>query len=323
MCQFTVVIPTYNRSRLLDRAIASALGQSLRPGQVIVVDDGSSDDTAEVCRKHGEAIQYVFQPNAGVAAARNHGARLARHPWTAFLDSDDYWVPTHLEKIAAAIKSTSGRARFYFADMQISNGAADYTLWARTGFKLEAPFRLAEDGTDWMLLQREPCSVQCSVFNTETLLASGGFDVRFRVSEDRDLFYRLGIGGPICAVNTVGCVQTSDARQENRLTGIMDTRSEGFWKLECLLWAGLMSRFSNLGPSHRRVMRCYLAIAHWRLARLYWRSGRIASSLIHLLQSLKTEPVFVLGFFRRGTSAGWEKTAPSAEPLPGKILSPS
>src|SRR5438270_12888106 len=88
MTQFTVVIPTFNRSHLVRRAIDSALQQTLRPEQIIVVDDGSTDDTESACRAYGSAIQYVRQPNAGVSSARNHGIRLARQPWTAFLDSD-------------------------------------------------------------------------------------------------------------------------------------------------------------------------------------------------------------------------------------------
>src|SRR5947208_1144787 len=116
MCQFTVIIPTYNRSRLVERAIESALAQTLPAARLIGEDDGSTDNTAEVCAKFGSAIEYVRQKNAGVSEARNTGIRLTRTPWTAFLDSDDYWTPAHLEKIAAAIKSTDGKARFYFTD---------------------------------------------------------------------------------------------------------------------------------------------------------------------------------------------------------------
>jgi glycosyltransferase involved in cell wall biosynthesis len=296
--QFSVVIPTFNRSRLVQRAIESVLGQTVQAKQIIVVDDGSTDDTAEVCRKYAGSIEYVRQPNSGVSAARNHGIRLARHPWTAFLDSDDYWTPTHLERIAAAIDGTSGQARFYFNDMRIPGGTKEDTLWTKIGFQFSSPFLLTPDGTVWLLWEREPCSVQCTVFNTDTLKLSGGFDPRFRVTEDRELFCRLGICGTICAVNTVGCVQTDDDSPNHRLGGIVHTRGESYWEHECLLWMDVLSRFPRLGRSYRRAVLANVAVANWRLARLHMRSGRMTRCASSMLQSAMAKPGFMLQLLR-------------------------
>lgn len=101
--QVSAVIPTYNCSRLLRRAIDSVLAQSI-PVELIVVDDGSSDDTATVVASYGNAVRYLYQPNAGAAAARNAGICAARGEWIAFLDHDDEWLPTKTEKQLAAIK---------------------------------------------------------------------------------------------------------------------------------------------------------------------------------------------------------------------------
>lgn len=301
--QFTVVIPTFNRSRLVQRAIESALGQTLRASQIIVVDDGSTDDTREVCRKYGNAIEYVRQPNSGVSTARNNGIRRVRQPWTAFLDSDDYWTPTHLERIAAAIDGTSGQARFYFSDMRIPGGTKDNTLWTKIGFQFASPFLLTPDGTAWLLSDREPCSVQTTVFNTETLKLSGGFDPRFRVTEDRELFYRLGIGSAICAVNTVGCVQTDDDNPNNRLGGIVNTYGTSYWEHESLLWTEVLSRFPRLGTSHRQAVLTSVAVTHWRLARLHMRSGRMIRCARSILQSAIAKPAFMLQVLHGGASS--------------------
>ncbi len=306
MCEFSVVIPTFNRSRLVRRAIESALNQTLPAKQIIVVDDGSTDDTDDVCQKYGKAIEYVRQTNAGVSVARNQGVSLARHPWTAFLDSDDYWAPTHLEKMAVAIQGTSGKACFYFADMQFPGANEGNTLWAKIGLKISGPYLLAQDGTDWMMMPWQPCAPPCSVFNTGTLKASGGFDSHYRIREDTEIFCRLGIGASVCAVNSVGCIQTSDDNQNNRLTGIMHAGSVSYWEQECLLCKALLARFPNLEQSYKRVLRYKLAAAHWRLTRLQLRAGRIVRSAKNCLQSAMAEPAFMRWLIFHGKSSGWE-----------------
>jgi glycosyltransferase involved in cell wall biosynthesis len=88
--EMTVVIPVYNRAKLVGRAIQSVLDQTMQAAQVIVVDDGSTDKTAEVCGEYSRSIQYVWQRNSGASAGRNAGIQLSNYPWIAFLDSDDY-----------------------------------------------------------------------------------------------------------------------------------------------------------------------------------------------------------------------------------------
>ena len=96
----SVVIPTYNRAALLVEAVESVLAQSVLPDELIVVDDGSTDDTRDVCSRWPSPVRYIYQPNAGVSAARNHGIGEARGRYIAFLDSDDVWRP---EKLAAQL----------------------------------------------------------------------------------------------------------------------------------------------------------------------------------------------------------------------------
>ena len=94
-----IVIPTYNRLRFLTEALASVFGQSRRPDEIIVVDDGSNDGTAEaMARLTDQGVRYVRQQNAGPSAARNRGMREATSEWIAFLDSDDLWLPHRLAR---------------------------------------------------------------------------------------------------------------------------------------------------------------------------------------------------------------------------------
>jgi glycosyltransferase involved in cell wall biosynthesis len=93
----STVIPTYNRAHFVRRAVDSALGQSRPEDEVIVVDDGSTDDTAAVLAPYGDRIRYVRTANGGGGAARNVGVRHATRDLVAFLDSDDEWIPGKLE----------------------------------------------------------------------------------------------------------------------------------------------------------------------------------------------------------------------------------
>ncbi len=101
MVKVSVIIPTYNRAQCVCRAIDSVLRQTYADHEIIVVDDGSTDNTKDVLLKYNGRIKYVHQPNGGISNARNHGIRVSTGEYIAFLDSDDEWVP---EKLAVQLK---------------------------------------------------------------------------------------------------------------------------------------------------------------------------------------------------------------------------
>jgi len=101
----SAVIPVYNCEAYLAEAVESALSQTLPPSEIIVVDDGSTDRTAEVANRFGDQIRYAYQANQGIGAARNHGVDLARGDLVAFLDADDVWLPEKLALQTAALTS--------------------------------------------------------------------------------------------------------------------------------------------------------------------------------------------------------------------------
>ena len=92
-----VVIPACNIGTLVARAIDSVLAQTRKAEEIIVVDDGSTDDTASVIKSYGSKVHYVYQANLGLAGARNTGIRAATCEWVAFLDGDDEWLPDNLK----------------------------------------------------------------------------------------------------------------------------------------------------------------------------------------------------------------------------------
>jgi glycosyltransferase involved in cell wall biosynthesis len=114
----SVVVPTYNRATLVPATLDSILAQTLPPTEVIVIDDGSTDDTAEVLRRYGRGVKCVTIENAGVCHARKVGAAMAQSPWIALCDSDDLWKP---EKLAmqAELVSRAPDVEFVFCNSQI------------------------------------------------------------------------------------------------------------------------------------------------------------------------------------------------------------
>jgi hypothetical protein len=289
----TVVIPCYNRSALLRRAIDSALAQNVPAAEIIVVDDGSTDDSPAVCASYGQRIAYVRQKNAGASAARNTGVNRAKNPWIAFLDSDDYWTPTHLEKMAGAIAETDGVANYYFCDMQMGERPNAGTLWQALGFAPQKAVQLTADGTNWAFLKRQPLMLQCAVIHKDAWLASGGLEPRFRLVHDTDIFFHLSVGAKVCAVAGVGCVQTDDDVSAVRLTTAVSSHGAAYWE-ECVgMWEKVLEKLPALRPPYRTIARFSLAAAHWRLFRLSWAAGQRARSLGHLPKMILADPAFL------------------------------
>jgi glycosyltransferase involved in cell wall biosynthesis len=118
----SVLIPSYNRGYVLGKSIESVLAQTYRPIEVIVVDDGSKDDTRAIIERFGPAIRYIYQENAGLAAARNTGLAAARGEFIAFQDSDDIWLPWKLQVQVALLQSIPELA-LVWTDMTAVNPA--------------------------------------------------------------------------------------------------------------------------------------------------------------------------------------------------------
>ncbi len=103
-----VVVPAYNAARFIGEALESVLGQSVPPDSVIVVDDGSTDDTARIAATFGSRVAVVHAPHRGIAATRNAGAARCDCELLAFIDADDRWMPDKLERQRAALDAGSG-----------------------------------------------------------------------------------------------------------------------------------------------------------------------------------------------------------------------
>ncbi len=126
----SVIIPAYNAERYILQALQSIFDQSVKADEIIVIDDGSSDDTAAKVRAVSAHIRYVHQPNTGAAAARNHGIKLAEGDYLAFLDADDLWLPHKIAMQLEYLKNDPSMQmvfghieHFYSPDLEIQDRA--------------------------------------------------------------------------------------------------------------------------------------------------------------------------------------------------------
>jgi hypothetical protein len=292
---FSAVIPTFDRGHLIRRAIESALGQSRQPAEIIVIDDGSADDTSARVAGFDTPVRYLYQNRAGAAAARNRGVSQARSEWIAFLDSDDVWLEHHLERMAEAIQATSGVADFYFADALLPAQSGERRLWEVSGLAINGDYELVTDATQWVMMPWPPMLLQASVFKRASYLACEGLWERLRTREDTHLFLKLGLGGSACAVAQCGVQLTRDDAG-NRLTQDHGPCRPGGHRMRVLLYQDILSGKPRLLPEHRRELRARLASAHRQLARLSWQEHQPFVAAGHAGRSLLIEPGFLLRF---------------------------
>jgi len=183
----SVVIPAFNYGHFVGDAVDSALAQTYRDIEVIVVDDGSTDDTQRVLKRFGSRIRYVYQNNRGLSAARNTGVRLANGDWIALLDADDVWHPQKTEIQLAAGQSVAGAGLIGSLPADVLPPALD-----------PAPAIHALSVRDFLLSIRTGPSG--TLIRRTCFDAVGLFDESLRSIEDRDMWLRIAARFPAVEV---------------------------------------------------------------------------------------------------------------------------
>jgi glycosyltransferase involved in cell wall biosynthesis len=195
----SVITPTHNRAWCIQRAVESILAQTFRDFELIVVDDGSSDDTASRLASYGDGLLLIRQSHQGVSAARNTGIAAARGRWIALLDSDDYWLPA---KLAAQVD--------WLADHPDYEICQTEEIWIRNGQRVNPKKRHRKLGGYIF----EHCLPLCLVSPSAVMIARslleavGGFDESLPACEDYDLWLRIACRHPIGLVDQPLIVKT-------------------------------------------------------------------------------------------------------------------
>ena len=177
----SVVIPTYNRKNKLERALQSVVNQSHSASQIIVVDDGSNDETGDMLNSRFPMIDYYYQENLGVSAARNLGVRKSTYPWIALLDSDDEWVLDKLQKQINLLKETQLKV------------CHTEEVWIRNGVRVNQMKKHTKQG-GWIYQSCLPlCAMSPSsiILHREVFDSVGLFDTSLPACEDYDMWLRV------------------------------------------------------------------------------------------------------------------------------------
>ncbi len=188
----SVIVPTYNTIAYLPDAIESILQQTFEDFEILLVNDGSTDSTAEWAKKITDPrVRYIEQNNQGLSAARNTGLDLAQGRYVAFLDADDVWEPTKLDKQVALLETNPDigmvHSWVWFMD---GEGRSTGRIWKTQ----------AEGMALAHLLQRNDVAVLSALVRRECFARIGGFDIALRSLEDWDLWLRLAVNDSIAVI---------------------------------------------------------------------------------------------------------------------------
>jgi glycosyltransferase involved in cell wall biosynthesis len=197
----SAIIPTYNRAHIICEAVDSVLIQTYPHIEVIVVDDGSKDDTLARLQKYGDTIRVISQANAGPAAARNRGIAEARGDLIAFLDSDDIWLPTKIERQVALMQRVGPSVPCCLCNIMMKWNSGD-----RASFDIALLKPSADEGVwlnpDEVLATRFVLFNQGIMIRREVIETIGIFDESIRYLEDVEFPQRLSLEGPWAFIAT-------------------------------------------------------------------------------------------------------------------------
>ncbi len=273
----SVIIPNYNYAPYLGGAVNGALAQTYPDIEVIVVDDGSTDESKDVLINFGNGITTIRQENLGVAAARNNGVSAGTGEFVAFLDADDEWLPEKIEKQVAMLRDdpSLGLVHVGVEEIDTAGGSLRRRLEGATG---DATHELLMLGGKGILGGGSGLLVPRAVFE-----AVGGFDTQLSTSADWDLFYRIASRYP------VGFVSQALLRYRVHDTNM----SANVAAMEHDMTLAFKKAFANGG---REVRSAAYGSLYKTLSGSYFRAGNYPAFLRTAFRSIGYDPANLLYF---------------------------
>lgn len=273
----SVIVPTYNRANLLPQALASVLRQTHKEYELIVVDDGSTDNTQEIVASFApqlsRPIRYIHQVNRGEPAARNRGLAVARGTYVAFLDSDDHWTPGYLASCVSALSAVP-EAGAAFMDHGISRDGKTFvpTDAGKIGSQLALLRRLA---TRDLVLASDAVMVRRSVF-----AAVGGFEEKLQVGTDWEMWVRIASLFRMIHVPGIGVIVYQH---------VNNTASQPV-KIDTHVRNAIAVIMDHAHPEVRRLRRRILARGHLDTGYFFAFAGAPARALEKLVRAVCIDP---------------------------------
>ena len=202
MNKVSIIIPTYNRRDFITIALDSALAQTYKNYEIVIIDDGSSDDTKEALKPYQDSIRYFYHDNKGIAPTRNRGIREAKGDYIAFLDSDDYWLPAKLER---QVECFSKNSHYGMVATRCSCTTPEGKF-----LKKNRPGKSGWVLTD--LFKASFIRTSSAIIRKECFDKVGLFDESLPECEEYDLWLRIAKHYPIGFINDVLTVYTDNPK---------------------------------------------------------------------------------------------------------------
>jgi glycosyltransferase involved in cell wall biosynthesis len=275
----SVVIPNYNYAHYLREAIDSVLSQTYPELEVIVVDDGSSDNSPEVLASYGERIKSVFQKNQGVSAARNNGVAASTGEFIAFLDADDSWLPTKVEKQVAIFRSDPTIGLVHVAVNEV-DAAGNSLLERYEGLKGNIAGEL-------LMLKRAGILGGGSglMVTREVFVEVGGFDPGLSTSADWDFFYQVS------SRYRVGFVPELLLRYRIHSTNMHANVAA----MERDMTLAFGKAFASASPEISRLRRQAYGVLNRTLAASYFKAGQYTDFMRTAAKGIAAYPPILFG----------------------------
>lgn len=278
---FSVILPTYNRADMLPRAIRSVIGQTFMDWELIIIDDGSTDDTSAVVKQFNDArIKYLYQENKERSAARNKGIEMAVGEYICFLDSDDYYLPDHLNEFFKKISESSERITFSYSELFQEENEI---------LSLPEAFEITYNSPLEFVLQKVIGPPQVCIYSEA--LREFQFNPKLTVGEDLNLWLRMLVKYP--SIKATG--------KRTLVVGIHSGRSVNF-----LLHNNYKDSFlsfkesikdrnikSGIGRKYIRIMYCE---SYFGMGKYYMFQNRKWPALIKIFVSWLILPKYQLKF---------------------------
>jgi glycosyltransferase involved in cell wall biosynthesis len=278
LSKVSVIIPTYDRAKFIAKAVDSALQQTYPDVEVIVVDDGSKDNTRHVLRGYEGRIRYFYQENRGIAGARNRGIKEAKGKYIAFLDSDDIWVP---EKLAAqvAILEKNPNIGIVYHKLIILNEKGE---WLGT-----KPKEVYGRNFQELVAGMGDLPTSSVVTRSECFKKAGLFDESMDTMEDFEMWLRIAKEYEIYEIDKRALAFYY--RHDQQITQDKIKVSLGLVNLD----KKILKTFKDIPTG---VVSRRLAKNEYTLSRVYFDYGRYKDAFNHLIQGVARDPWVGLSF---------------------------
>lgn len=284
----SVIIPTYNRVQFLAKTINSILHQTIPAKEVILVDDGSNDNTADLAREYGKDVIYVYQKNQGVSAARNLGISLATSKYITFLDSDDYWDPKKLEKQVTAMEEhPDAVAHICNISWYKGKDIRPQSFWVNSNAQRAENEEGALNNPLAWVIKDSVAVVPSIMVRSDVLKIAGGFNTALSLWEDTDFAARVALCGPWVFSTDPFVFIRELSDEEDRLSRVRSVDNCYSQYIKCDILSALLSNPNLIQESHRKMVVSEIAKSTYGLAGAKARTGAIAEAGKLYLESFK------------------------------------